>query len=216
MPAVPASRIPARCWSRRPTAGRGRVVPLVGPSALLLALMASGNEWPELRLSRLPARARGSARRGAKGAGRRGGSAAAPRSSLSRRPIATRRWLPPCWRSAGRDAILCRRRSDFAVRTDLQAHGGRMASGADVASFGQAGDVFARARLTPRQLRTANLRPNEKRADELLLVGVRPVLDIALQHAILEALLFVDRLGDVVKRHDTQQSRAVDDRDVPA
>src|SRR4029079_13561404 len=51
-------------------------------------------------------------------------------------------------------------------------------------------------------------------ARPLLLVGVGPVLDIAFEHAVFEALLFVDRLGDVVERHDTQQGRAVDDRDV--
>ena len=42
MPAVPASPIPARSLVQRRIAAGIRVVPLVGPSSLLLALMASG------------------------------------------------------------------------------------------------------------------------------------------------------------------------------
>src|SRR6266496_2138954 len=39
---------------------------------------------------------------------------------------------------------------------------------------------------------------------------VGPALDVAFQHAVLEALLFIDRFGHVVKRYDTKQGRAVE------
>src|SRR5215475_11184677 len=45
-----------------------------------------------------------------------------------------------------------------------------------------------------------------------LLVG--PALDIALEHAVLEALLFVDRLGHVMEGDDAEQRPALLDRNV--
>src|SRR3989442_7926332 len=42
----------------------------------------------------------------------------------------------------------------------------------------------------------------------LLALLVGPALDVALEHAVLEALLFVDRLGNVMERDDAEQRRA--------
>ena len=75
------------------------VVPLVGPSAILLALMASRHERPGLRLPRLPA-GEGRGARAPRSAGSRPPRGrTARRSSSSRRRIAIRRcsarWSPP-------------------------------------------------------------------------------------------------------------------------
>src|SRR5438552_4108627 len=48
----------------------------------------------------------------------------------------------------------------------------------------------------------------------LLLLSAARVLDVALEHPVFEALLLQDRFGDVVKRHDALQRRALHHRNV--
>ena len=101
------------------------VVPLVGPSALLLALMASGTERPELR--RFTATCPCAPKRAPRRCGRW-----TPRAARSG---ATQLFIETPYRNEAivaavlavmpaTDAVLRRRRSDLAVRTDRQAHGG--------------------------------------------------------------------------------------------
>ena len=125
MPVVPASPIPARCWSRRRTGPASVVVPLVGPSALLLALMASGMNGQNFVFhGYLPVRAeaRAAALRALDAA-----VAAQRRDAALYRDALPQRGDRGC-RAGGlpaADAILRRRRSDLAGRTDRQPHGGR-------------------------------------------------------------------------------------------
>src|SRR6266508_1700769 len=48
----------------------------------------------------------------------------------------------------------------------------------------------------------------------LLAFFVGPALDVTLEHAVLEALLFVDRLGNVMEGDDAEQRRAFLHRDI--
>ena len=117
MPAAPAVADPGAALVAAAHAAGIAVVPLVGPSSLLLALMASGHERPGVRVPRLPAGPRERAR-GARCAARGGLARARARAdSSSRRRTATRR----CWRRwrercAPRHAASRRRRPDAADR----------------------------------------------------------------------------------------------------
>src|SRR5437868_10721950 len=48
----------------------------------------------------------------------------------------------------------------------------------------------------------------------LLPLSAARVLDVALEHPVFEALLLQDGLGDVMKRHDALQRRALHHRNV--
>src|SRR5438067_1943880 len=67
----------------------------------------------------------------------------------------------------------------------------------------------ASARNSP-SIPTLRVGPRAGWLAPLLPFFVWPALDVAFQHAVLEALFFIDRFGHVVKRYDAEQGRAID------
>ena len=155
------------------------------------------HERPGLRVPRLPAGEAASARAALRAtrssvAHARGACADLHRDALSQCGDARR----ACDSAAADDARLRRGRPHAADRERSSRRSAvrdwrRAASGARLMRSG-------------RRSSCCRLRPTTSSA----------VLDVALEHPVLEALLLVHRLGDVVERHDAVQRRAVHHRNV--